>query len=504
MSQTPDPAGFAQTEVRNPRLYGWALGIVTLVLIAPIWTFGTLPWQDYGDHLARVYIFAHYQDVPRFQREFDILAEPLPNLAMDAIATPLLWVLPVNLVAHLFPSILILIFVAGCHLFARAVHGAFSWLVLPAVFLIYNILLMWGFLNYVFSTGLFLIAAASWMRFQRQPTIRRGTWASVAALATYFAHLSGFFFLCVFVGSQVVAAGFKALRSPKSGFLPRALALLLPLAPGLALYGYLLVSGQLGNGVVIYSSLPDKLMRIWTVFGSYVPPLDILVAIVVLGAIALALLDGRLRIPASMGAVILIFCAMYLAFPVHFHTSFQVDARFLLPAVVLFPLSLSIRMPRIGARLAYGLVMAAMLLRLGAISRSWQLAEKETLEQRKLLAEVEPESLVYALPLVPDEEGLKMSLLHVAGYATLDRNAVVSTTFGVPGQQMLRWREAPPEPDISKPALLSKPDWDRVLERFDYIWLYNPPPELIAFIEPNIALVGQAGQGRLYKVKRSK
>ncbi len=60
------------------------------VMIFPIWTVAILPWSDFGDHMARIYILRHFDEVPIFRQYYFIQYLPLPNLAVDLIATPML------------------------------------------------------------------------------------------------------------------------------------------------------------------------------------------------------------------------------------------------------------------------------------------------------------------------------------------------------------------------------------------------------------------------------
>lgn len=164
------------------------------LMIFPIWTVSVLPWSDFGDHMARVFILHHYDEVPIFRQYYEIERLPLPNLAIDLIVTPALGFLNPYLAAKLFVTLSVIVFAISVHLFGRVVHGAPTWLAIAAAFFFYNSLLLYGFVNYTWSVALFLMSAAAWLEFGRKHSALWGLLATIAASATYVAHLSGFFF----------------------------------------------------------------------------------------------------------------------------------------------------------------------------------------------------------------------------------------------------------------------------------------------------------------------
>src|SRR5580658_5213922 len=186
---------------------------VVIFLILPLWPPAILPWTDLGDHMARVYILRHYNDVALFRQYYQIERLPLPNLAMDLIVPPMLGFMSAYVAAKVFASISVILFAVACHVFGRTVHGAPTWLAIPAAFFFYNSLTLTGFLNYMWSVAWFLLAGAAWLVFQRKHSLASGILTCVAASITYIAHLSGFFFLCMFVG---LMTGWSVLRTRRA------------------------------------------------------------------------------------------------------------------------------------------------------------------------------------------------------------------------------------------------------------------------------------------------
>ena len=180
-------------------LYYALFGMVVLIMTAPIWIVSVLPLEDYGDHLARVFILAHYTDVPTFKQHYELRYLPLPNLAIDLIGTPLVRLFDPYTAGKLFVSLMILLFALGTHYLGCAVHGCESWLAVPAACLFYNSLLYGGFVNYSFSVAALFLAGAVWLNLDAKPSVWRGLLATVLAFSTYLSHIAGFACLCCLV-----------------------------------------------------------------------------------------------------------------------------------------------------------------------------------------------------------------------------------------------------------------------------------------------------------------
>ncbi|MEI9811579.1 MAG: hypothetical protein WDO18_02390 [Acidobacteriota bacterium] len=172
-----------------------------------------LPWLDFPGHLARVFVEYHYSEVPIFQQYFEVQHVLLANLAIDVIAPPLMrWFDPYT-VAQIFISLIVVLFVFGCHLLGKELHdGESTWLAIPASFFFYNTLLQWGYVNYMASVGMFLIAAACWVRCSRRGTVLLYILTAALSFATFVAHLGGFIFLCAFIGVWTLVDVIKQRR----------------------------------------------------------------------------------------------------------------------------------------------------------------------------------------------------------------------------------------------------------------------------------------------------
>jgi hypothetical protein len=473
---------------------------VVALMIFPIWTVSVLPWTDFGDHLARVYILCHYNEVPVFRQYYQIVHLPLPNLAIDLILTPVLAVVDPYPAAKLFASLSVVVFAIAVDQFGRAVHGAPTWLAIVAAFFFYNSLLLYGFVNYTWGLVMFLLAAAAWMRANRNRSVLSGLLAVIAGTATYVAHLSGFFFLCVFIG---LMSAFEVGRARRItiwnvvGFLP--------LLPGLAAYFSLGAdrADRSDLGYVWWNSMTSKVTHAFVLIAGYSFWMDAVTITGLLIVAAALVRSGKLSANRQLLSVVGIFGLAFCAFPSEYHTAGDADTRFIVPAGLVLVLCLTVSVAKTWARPVYGLLVGILALRIVLMDVYWQKADRISVEQLGLLRQVQEQSRIYPIPFLPrgrTEAKIRNALVHLAGYAVIDRHAVSGSTFAYRGQQPLHLRIPLPYWQVTPNTTVGEVNWTQIFANYDYIWIYHASPEILAFLDAHAGLRGQAGEGRLYRV----
>src|SRR5689334_14531454 len=152
--------GSSSTGLPRPALVFTAL----LVLAAmPVLPSTILPLLDYPNHLARMYVLAHLPESATLQTYYAIDWHALPNLAMDATVPFLSRIVPLVWAGKIFVLATFLLLAGGTALLHRALFGRWTLWPCLAFLLLYNRVLLWGFLNYLFGVGLALCAFASWV-----------------------------------------------------------------------------------------------------------------------------------------------------------------------------------------------------------------------------------------------------------------------------------------------------------------------------------------------------
>lgn len=496
-------------EPGQPRLlnaYRLALASVCVLLCLPVWATRYVPLIDYPNHLARVHILSRYEAVPTYRARYDRVIEPLPNLAMDAAMLPLLKVFEVETAGKVFLTATLLLVVFGCHLLGRAAHGGPSWLALPCSFLSYNSMLFFGFLNYLFGLGLFLVTFSAWLG-------HRGRWRaaplaglSLLACACYLAHLSAYAFLVLAAG--VVAcldlrSGDRAARGLAAKFLPLALPLVL---------FRLFMGGSGTTGQIGWDGPRQKLVNSvsWAVTYNY--ERDILCACLVLvAALALAGRATGLRAERRVAAAAAAFALAFAASPETLFTSHSVDLRFAPAAAVLAIMSVRFNVPARSGLLSLSVVLAAACVRLGGVWYDWRGLDARIAAQVALFSHLPRGSSVYPLVVLPAgarAQKAERPLLHVIHYSTIERETHAPTLFALRGQQPLRFKREfsyyPFGLSVSAPLDVAGVDWRLILDNHDYLWGYNLPGAYAAFLKENCVLLAETGGGALFRVDHAR
>jgi len=511
--------------------YYLVFAAVVIFLILPLWPVAILPWTDIGDHMARVYILHHFNDVPVFRQYYEIERLPLPNLAMDLILPPMLSFMSAYVAAKVFASISVVLFAVACHVFGRTVHGAPTWLAIPAAFFFYNSLMIMGYVNYMWGVAWFLLAAAAWLVFHRTHSVASGVLTCAAASVTYISHLTGFFYLGLFAGCMTA----WSLLSSRRVTVWNAISFL-PLLPGLAAYATLgSAKGDIQR--IQWNPLIVKLAHSGLLIAGYSVWMDAIVicglALVIVAVVRSGKWGGDRALLATGGVFLLAFCV----FPYTIHTGGDADSRFILPGALLLLLSVTVswgrrssaqavhavardscRLPRAdvsradtpaanapwaSARRSYLTLLTVLAIRIVLMEGYWLSAERILTEQLAVVTQVGEQSRIYPMAFIPrgrTETKMLGALMHISGYAVIDRNAVSASTFAFAGQQPLQHRIPLPYVEVRPSTSLGEIPWKQVFDNYDYLWIYNGGPEFLAFLDQHAHLRAQSGVGRLYRL----
>ncbi|HEY0003490.1 MAG TPA: hypothetical protein VGB17_01675 [Pyrinomonadaceae bacterium] len=488
----------------NPREthYRWALGLIGVFLCLPPLFVRYAPLVDYPNHLARTFILYHYKDFPAYQAEYYRLAEPIPNLAIDLVVPLLLRFAGILLAGKLFLLLTVLLFVAGCHRLGQAIHKQPTWLALPCSFFVYNSMLLYGFVNYVFGVGLFCLVLAYWLDWRKGWTIMRFLLIIILVLCAFLVHLSAYSFLAAtsaFVAAWDVFTG-------KERLVRAALSLAPLLLPVVLFILFMRGSGQAGQ--IEWNSLSGKLIGLMALVLSYNRTLDaLLLAALVLITLATARLVKRVQVVWPTFAAGLLFVLLYLLSPKVLFTSSGADVRFVLPAALLLILSLRIELPLKAGKILLLAVLLVACVRVAFIWRTWIKLDQRIAAEVERLAVLPEEAKVYpVLVLSHNSQSAKLErpFEHILHYATINRRAFVPTLYAIKGQQPLLFRVKPhfiaPENDYAEQWQESAARWLPLLSEYDYVWAYGADAGLDQILESRCTRVYEADGFALWRV----
>ncbi len=493
----------AEISTSNASLFGWYGAIMlflAILLVAPIWAVEYPPLVDYPNHLARGYILYNYDEIPSFRTYYEIDYFSTPSLAMDLFMVALQPILDIRIVGKLFLTLTLWLWVLGWHLLGRAIHGRPTWLALGAALFAYHSMFFYGFTNFAFSLGVFLVALAAWFHGRSHWPWPRHLLVAVLALACFFSHLSAFIFLA---GSVLAITAWECWRA--KAISRAAIINVLPIFVPLV---FLRGGGESG----IAWNWPGKLVGALSLFRGYHQYVD--GAFIVAVAIFVGLLFLWPTQRRAVGSILFVglgCVAMFLIGPTVLFGGAPADARFLLPAAALVTLSLDFSFP---AKKALGLLvffLALILFRIGMIGYVWQQLDADLGEQISLFENFPVEAKVYPIVRIsdgPDEKKRELPSFHAIGYAVVERRIYTPTLMAFKGHNPLRYK-TPPPPRITDHVdpepfrAVDRVDWDAVFANHDYLWCRRLPADYRSYLDQHCTLVAENQAGSIWRVRKA-
>ncbi len=390
------------------------------------------PLFDYPNHLARMHLIAEGGN-----RFYAVRWAPLPNLAEDLIVPPLARLMPLETAGKLFLVMIFALTAGGALCLNRAVSGEWRMWPLLAFLLLYNRILLWGFLNYLFGLAVALFGLALWLGFENRRVWQRAFASALMALVCFFSHIAAFGVSALAICGSEIPAAAAELRERRWPALGRRLALLATqfIVPAVLFFAW---RRQTTGAAVSYAGFARKADLLFSVFDNYDRAFDTACFALFLAlGIALAA-SGRLGLAPRLGWAAGLVFAAYLLLPSRIYGGSGADHR--LPAALLLLLvaGSAPRFPSRRTAVAIGAAAAFLLtLRIAAIERAWRRADQvyaadltgiDALPRGARLAVAYAADAVHVVP-VPQ--------VHLPAMAVVRRDAFVPTLFATPGQQPL-------------------------------------------------------------------
>lgn len=426
------------TPVRGHRVTsGWLIlaAFIALLAVVSVPVFSTVlpPLVDYPNHLARMHLL-----VEGGNQFYAVRWAPLPDLAGDLVVPALAHFMPLDIAAKLF-LVIIFALVAGATLcLNRVAAGGWRWWGLLGFLLLYDRILLWGFLNYLFGLGVAIGGLALWLSLEERPAWRAVA-SAVVALLCFFSHIAALGVYALAILGVELAPTLGLWRARRY----RALVQRLAIAGGqfvLPAILFLCCQPASEGGPISFTHIWRKADMLFSVFDNYSRPFD--VACFVLFAALLAGLAGRgrLNIAPRLGVALVVLFVAYLLLPSQILSGSGVDRR--LP-VALFLLLIGASAPTLPRRSgwAIGVAIAAVFAaRMAAIERVWLEANRAYSADIAAI-DLLPEHAKLAVAYPPrDVHAEAIPQLHVATLAAARREAFVPTVFAYASQQPLTLR----------------------------------------------------------------
>jgi hypothetical protein len=403
------------------------------LVLSPLLWVSVPPLVDYPNHLARMWVLVHGSE--NYVANWQLI----PTLAMDLVVPALALIMPVETAGRVFIAISMALPVIGCLTLHRALHGRVGPWPLASLLFVYNAVLFWGFLNYLFTLGAALLAFSGWIASSHwRPLPRLAVFAPIACLL-FVLHLFGLGIYGLLVGSyelgnwladrQLSRQRLIADATKFAQFGPVALLWLASLSNGGPRYT------EYGNSLAEKVYALSASMAFGTAAGS--------VAIVCWGLFYVGWRRGMLKLHPSMRLPVLTMIIAAVLMPNWLYGSWLADIR--LPVVLPFVLIASTRLD-IQHRKTIASLAALALLFLGArvyaLTLTWRDADNRFAEFRAASRAIpEGARLLIAQSGMPDKarriDGMPLTLAsleevnfhHMPSLAVMDRGAFIPYLF---------------------------------------------------------------------------
>lgn len=495
----------------RPGMVGLTLAlfaVLAAVALVPIMTVIVPPLGDFPNHLARMYILHDGGRSPFLAQYYHIQWAILPNLAMDAIVPPLLSVLSIWTAGKLFLILTLALDITGIIALHRSMFRRLTPWPLLGFLLLYNQVVLVGFVNFLFGVGLAFWVAAIWAGLRRTRPVLAVAVTMVLASLVFFAHIEALLFL------GILLLGIELAGVSRANMLGRAFALGLVFVPAAALF----LSWHTGPQHNLGFRAPwQKLVYLFWIFDNYHKPFDLGCAVLYISFFVIGLASGLLRAVAPLKYWLGIAIAAFVASPDTVFGGASADIR--LPLfIAMLPIVGTEPAAKAGTRflIATGAVAALMFgIRMMFVEQVWQKA--------RILYDAD----MATLSMLPQGARLAGSFdwsptadiradipqFHVPMLAVPLRDAFVPTVFAYQGLQPLAIAPAFADlPDKAPTEIIwaafvggnpaAKQRIAPVLNRYDYVVFYDKKP---ITVPPTSCLIFIKGvpSFQLYKINRT-
>ncbi len=430
-----DPGDFKQSTI--------AVLFIVLIAIAsiPVITHTLPPLSDYINHLGRTYVINHVGSDPDLSRFYFIKWQVLPNLMIDVAMLVLNPFMDIYRAGQVFTIAAFVLIISGTLALNRVLFGYWSALPLAATPLLYNGVLLVGVMNYVFGIGLALWALAAWVALRDHSWPWRLSVSTLFAVTLFFCHLYA-------VGVYgLVLLGFELRRlwdKRAEPLTPRLVDFVAAGIPFLLVIGLLAISPTLSSVSDYYWTVNGKIDGLFMAVDVYYAMVAFGLMAVALAAAAWASRAGLLRFHPAGWMVLAVGAVVYVAMPRELFAAHMADQRLpiALAFVLIACLQFNFRHPLVRQGFV-AMLIVLLAMRIIEIQVVWDRLALTTAAFSQSVGLIDRGARVLVVhgdrSTVDDVSDFE--LVHAPSLATIERSALVSTTFTVKGKQVLRVRD---------------------------------------------------------------
>jgi hypothetical protein len=338
----------------------------------------------------------------------------------------------------------------------------------------YNGVFFMGFMNFLLSLGLALVAAAGWIALRRrQFLLIRITGGALAAAAIFFCHIFGVILFTLLITAHEASLLWKRLRLGLlrvNDVAAAAGAVAAASSPALVLY--------LLSPLQTQAASPGEwqgLSKLWRIFAPFMTTSAQLTLATAITVVALLILFRRqLQFAPGLALALAALLIAFIAAPSTLKGGTMVDLRFAVMAGLLLFAGIRPRIPSRDAVFAGIVIGTLIVLRSSYIGMTWVDHRRDLADVRAAIADVPPGARVLAargepgnvITTDPAERSLPAVYRldgHLAALLLIERRAFWPLLFADPAQQ----------------PVIIKPPFDRIAqplsEPAEWPWLAQDP-----------------------------
>lgn len=525
MSETQSLESFGSASVDMKLERSWVVLkqtlLVAALIVLPLFYTLVPPLQDYPNHLARMFALANLPDNEVLSQFYEVAWAPIPNLIMDVVVPPMVPWFGVYTAGRIFIGLTLLLMLLGPMLLHRGLYGRWSaWPLVGGLF-VYNGFLFVGLMNYLFGVGVGVFGLAVWIMLSKRHPVLKALASFAFCAVLYICHLSalGLYGLGIASFEAWRLWGQKSRRP--AAFITSAAVLVVPFLP----FFYLLVKSPTWSLSHEFSwESHGKLEAITTFLSVYSDLTDIPFLIVIAAAVVIAIRRGLVQFHPAGLVVAVVLSLTFLAMPRLAFGSWMADERLVVGIFFMTLGFISVDLRKLENQNAFiAICLVAIAFRVVDISVNWSALSQPLLELRNSVRAMKPGSrLLVAQADEPANGAVDEALAHAPNLALIERSALTSRLFVVPGKQILHARpdysahvdtEDGDTPGISRIIVAAGEEdtpaqdahyWDRWPEFYDYLIVLGTDPDESVNPAPDLLQLMHNGRGfQLYKIRKA-
>jgi hypothetical protein len=409
--------------------------LLAMFALYPIFSVNVPPLVDYPNHLARMHILAHSDALPALRQNYVADWKLHPNMAMELIVPFLARFMSIYMAGKVFIAATMLLLLGGTLALRKTLNGTVGLWPVVTFLLLYNHILFWGFLDYLFTAGLALFGFSAWIALRDRGPLLRVAVFSAVALVLLASHVFGLFVYGLLVLGYELwhVRDYKWLcREMVAAWGVSGAQFVLPFA--------LFVRWAIANSSPVpalteYGPLTARFVALISPVHMGIPWIDLPTALLLALFFALCRSNKSIGFVDEMKLPVLLLIAATLATP-HYLSGVW-GTHFRIPTLIACVLVAGVRIEPAAWRLTQAMACAAIAvfcLRTIVVAQDWAAFDRKFEEFRNASAAIEPGKRMLVVEDVEDTPPGKIALYgmqfwHLAALAVIERSAFMPYLF---------------------------------------------------------------------------